>query len=121
MQCLIFLFPDTQDGLAVPKARRWEGRPQLSQNHQRSHGYVQDRVQSKNSIYTSRLDLSTLRSKVMNSQFRTLCDFVRDVNKIFNNCRQFNPINSTLSQCANVVDTCFRQLLEQLMIKDEHA
>ncbi|CAF3485278.1 unnamed protein product, partial [Rotaria sp. Silwood2] len=62
--------------------------------------------------------LTTLKTKVMNSKFKTICDYIRDVNKIFNNCRQFNPINSTFSQCANVVDNYFRQLLENLMIKD---
>ena len=56
----------------------------------------------------------------MNSKFKTICDYIRDVNKIFNNCRQFNPINSTCSLCANVVDTYFRQLLENLMIKDDN-
>jgi hypothetical protein len=55
----------------------------------------------------------------MNSKFETICDYIRDVNKIFNNCRQFNPINSTFSQCANVVDNYFRSLLENLMIKDD--
>ncbi len=65
-------------------------------------------------------DLTTLKTKVMNSKFQTICDYIRDVNKIFNNCRQFNPTNSTLSQCANVVDTYFRSLLENLMIKDDN-
>ena len=60
-------------------------------------------------------DLATLKTKVMSSKFKTVCDFIRDVNKIFNNCRQYNPINSTFSLCANVVDTYFRQLLENLM------
>jgi hypothetical protein len=53
----------------------------------------------------------------MNSKFTTICDCIRDVNKIFNNCRLFNPTNSTFSQCANVVDTYFRQLLENMMMK----
>ncbi|CAF1526641.1 unnamed protein product [Rotaria sordida] len=66
------------------------------------------------------MDLTTLKTKVMNSKFNTICDYIRDVNKIFNNCRQFNSINSTFSQCANVVDTYFRQLLENLMIKDDN-
>ncbi len=56
----------------------------------------------------------------MNSKFKTICDYIRDVNKIFNNCRQFNPINSTFALCANVVDNYFRQLLENLMIKDDN-
>jgi len=63
------------------------------------------------------LDLTTLKTKLLNSKFDTVCDYVRDVNKIFNNCRQFNPIHSTLSQCANVVDNTFRSLLEDLMMK----
>lgn len=66
------------------------------------------------------LDLTTLKTKVLNNKFRTICDFIRDVNKIFNNCRQFNPIDSAFSQCANVVDNCFRQLLENLMVRDQH-
>jgi histone acetyltransferase len=66
------------------------------------------------------LDLTTLKTKVLNSKFHTICDYIRDVNKIFNNCRLFNPITSTCAQCANVVDTYFRQLLENLMIKDDN-
>ncbi|CAF3539240.1 unnamed protein product [Rotaria sp. Silwood1] len=66
------------------------------------------------------MDLTTLKTKVMNSKLKTVCDYIRDVNKIFNNCRQFNSINSTFSQCANVVDNYFRQLLENLMIKDDN-
>jgi len=65
-------------------------------------------------------DLTTLKTKLMNSKFKTICDYIRDVNKIFNNCRQFNPINSTFALCANVVDNYFRQLLENLMIKDDN-
>ncbi|CAF3929520.1 unnamed protein product [Adineta steineri] len=65
------------------------------------------------------MDLTTLKTKVMNSKFKTICDYIRDVNKIFNNCRLFNPINSTFSLCANVVDNYFRQLLENLMIKND--
>ena len=65
------------------------------------------------------VDLTTLKSKVLSNKFRTICDFIRDVNKIFNNCRQFNAIDSTFSQCANVVDHRFRQLLENLMVKDQ--
>ncbi|CAF1653101.1 unnamed protein product, partial [Adineta ricciae] len=65
------------------------------------------------------MDLTTLKSKVMNSKLKTICDYIRDVNKIFNNCRLFNPINSTLYLCANVVDNYFRQLLENMMTKDD--
>jgi len=65
-------------------------------------------------------DLTTLKTKVLSNKFKTICDFIRDVNKIFNNCRQFNAIDSTFSQCANVVDNCFRQLLENLMVKEQN-
>ncbi|UJR09016.1 hypothetical protein I4U23_013265 [Adineta vaga] len=65
------------------------------------------------------MDLSTLKSKIMNSKFKTICDYIRDVNKIFNNCRLFNPMNSTLYLCANVLDNYFRQLLENFMTKDD--
>ena len=74
------------------------------------------RIEGLSFVY---LDLTTLKSKVLNNKFRTICDFIRDVNKIFNNCRQFNAIDSTFSQCANVVDHRFRQLLENLMVKDQ--
>ena len=66
------------------------------------------------------LDLTTLKTKVLSNKFKTICDFIRDVNKIFNNCRQFNAIDSTFSQCANVVDNFFRQLLENLMVKEQN-
>ncbi|UJR37197.1 hypothetical protein I4U23_029905 [Adineta vaga] len=66
------------------------------------------------------MDLTTLKTKVLSNKFKTICDFIRDVNKIFNNCRQFNAIDSTFSQCANVVDNFFRQLLENLMVKEQN-
>ncbi|CAF0881221.1 unnamed protein product [Adineta steineri] len=66
------------------------------------------------------MDLTTLKTKVLSNKFKTICDFIRDVNKIFNNCRQFNAIDSTFSQCANVVDNYFRQLLENLMVKEQN-
>lgn len=69
-------------------------------------------------LLSSGSDLTTLKTKVLSNKFKTICDFIRDVNKIFNNCRQFNAIDSTFSQCANVVDNHFRQLLENLMMKD---
>ncbi|CAF5037589.1 unnamed protein product, partial [Rotaria magnacalcarata] len=77
-------------------------------------------VPNYHTIIKEPMDLTTLKSKVMNSKFKTICDYIRDVNKIFNNCRQFNPMNSTFSQCANVVDNYFRQLLENLMIKGDN-
>ena len=36
------------------------------------------------------LDLSTLSSCVENDEYKTLDEFVNDVNKIFNNCRMYN-------------------------------
>jgi len=66
------------------------------------------------------MDLTTLKTKVLSNKFKTICDFIRDVNKIFNNFRQFNAINSTFSQCANVVDNYFRQLLENLMVREQN-
>ncbi|CAF2124528.1 unnamed protein product, partial [Rotaria magnacalcarata] len=72
-------------------------------------------VPNYHKIIKDPMDFTTLKTKVLNNKFRTICDFIRDVNKIFNNCRQFNPIDSAFSQCANVVDNCFRQLLENLM------
>jgi histone acetyltransferase len=65
-------------------------------------------------------DLTTLKTKILSNKFKTICDFIRDVNKIFNNCRQFNAIDSTFSQCANVVDNYFRHLLENLMVKEQN-
>lgn len=73
----------------------------------------------RNSVYLFLADLTTLKNKVLSQKFKTICDFIRDVNKIFNNCRQFNAIDSTFSQCANVVDNFFRQLLENFMMKDQ--
>jgi hypothetical protein len=65
--------------------------------------------------------LSTLTSSSNTSVKLVIkSEHIRDVNKIFNNCRLFNPITSTCAQCANVVDTYFRQLLENLMIKDDN-
>lgn len=57
-------------------------------------------------------DLNTVEEKLKTGQYRRLGDFVKDVMKIFDNCRYYNPSDSSFYQCAEVLETFFVQKLK---------
>lgn len=59
------------------------------------------------------MDLTTLATKLKMHQYKTLGEFVKDVNKIFNNCRYYNPSDSPFFQCAEVLEAFFVQKLKE--------
>ncbi len=63
------------------------------------------------------VDLSTVEKKLLGGQYTLLVDFVKDVTKIFNNCRTYNPSDSPFYQCAEVVETMFTKKCKALKEK----
>lgn len=57
-------------------------------------------------------DLAIVESRVISKMYTRLSDFVRDVTKIFDNCRLYNPTDSPFYQCAEVLETYFVQKLK---------
>lgn len=58
------------------------------------------------------MDLSIVELRVVNKFYATLSDYVKDVTKIFDNCRLYNPTDSPFYQCAEVLETFFVQKLK---------
>ena len=66
-------------------------------------------------------DLSTVEVNLDNRVYRRLSDFIKDVTKIFNNCRLYNPVDTPFFQCAEVVETFFAQRMKSLKDKLLHT
>jgi nucleosome-remodeling factor subunit BPTF len=62
-----------------------------------------------------------LEKKLLNREFATLGDFTKDVTRIFDNCRYYNPNDSPFFQCAEVLETHFVQKLKTLKEKIMHS
>ena len=67
------------------------------------------------------LDLTTVEANLDNRVYRRLSDFIKDVTKIFNNCRLYNPPDTPFFQCAEVVETFFAQRMKALKDKLLHT
>ena len=63
------------------------------------------------------LDLATVEKKLMKGSYPLLGDYIKDVTKIFDNCRYYNPIDSPFYKCAEVLETLFVQKLKALKDK----
>ena len=57
-----------------------------------------------------------MEKKLAAGHYSYLGDFVKDVTKIFDNCRYYNPNDSPFYQCAEVLETFFVQKLK--VVKD---
>lgn len=64
------------------------------------------------SLTISFLDLNTLEQNVENDVYATMDDFVRDTQKIFDNCRMYNAESTNYARCANQLEKYFRERLK---------
>lgn len=71
-------------------------------------------ITNKMQFLLSPTDLQTLESNVIERKYLRLCDFVKDVTKVFDNCRLYNPADTPFYQCAEVLETFFVQRLKTL-------
>ena len=53
-----------------------------------------------------------MSDKLRHRKYRTITDFVADVSRIFDNCRYYNPIDSSFYRCAEVLEKFFVQKLK---------
>ncbi|KAJ3344246.1 histone acetyltransferase [Gonapodya sp. JEL0774] len=59
------------------------------------------------------MDLRTLGTKVDEGAYETMEEFARDVQKIFDNCRQYNEPATPYVKCANALERYFLQRFKQ--------
>ncbi|XP_063816886.1 nucleosome-remodeling factor subunit BPTF isoform X2 [Pseudophryne corroboree] len=58
------------------------------------------------------MDLSTMEERIRTRYYKKLTEFVADMTKIFDNCRYYNPSESTFCQSAEILETFFVQKLK---------
>ena len=68
-------------------------------------------------FFFSVADLNTVEQKLSTNDYVKLGDFIKDITKVFDNCRYYNPSDSPFYQCAEVVETLFVQKLKALKEK----
>ncbi|TFY71826.1 hypothetical protein EVG20_g1175 [Dentipellis fragilis] len=57
----------------------------------------------------SPMDFGTMSNKLNANSYATMEEFVKDVEQIFINCRQFNPPTTYPCQCADAVERAFKK------------
>ncbi|KAJ4485637.1 hypothetical protein J3R30DRAFT_3440949 [Lentinula aciculospora] len=55
------------------------------------------------------MDLGTISAKLGREEYSSMEDFSKDVELVFNNCRQFNPPRTFPVICADVVEAAFKK------------
>lgn len=64
-------------------------------------------------------DLTTLDQNVETDVYQTMDDFIRDVQKIFDNCRVYNAEATNYARCANRLERYFKERLRVWTNGDE--
>ncbi|KAK7079315.1 hypothetical protein SK128_021119 [Halocaridina rubra] len=60
------------------------------------------------------MDLKTVESRVETKSYQRLAQFIGDVMLVFDNCRLYNPPNSSFCSCAATLESFFCQKLKSL-------
>ncbi|KAJ3895800.1 hypothetical protein GG344DRAFT_72802 [Lentinula edodes] len=55
------------------------------------------------------MDLGTISTKLGQGEYSSMESFRKDVELVFNNCRQFNPPGTFPVNCADIVETAFKK------------
>uniref|UniRef100_A0A2S2Q1D7 Nucleosome-remodeling factor subunit n=1 Tax=Sipha flava TaxID=143950 RepID=A0A2S2Q1D7_9HEMI len=63
------------------------------------------------------MDLNCIGKNVANKMYKTLTDFIRDMIKVFDNCRYYNPRESQFYKCAEILEQFFVAKLKNLRDK----
>jgi nucleosome-remodeling factor subunit BPTF len=66
------------------------------------------------SVIKEPMDLQTIQSKIDYRQYSCTNDFVKDVTKMFDNCRYYNAPNTPFYRCAEVLEIYFVERLKSL-------
>ena len=59
------------------------------------------------------MDLGTVKKNLFNGDYKTMQDFMNDINLIWQNCRTYNIPGSDIVKMANHCDKRFRQLVDK--------
>lgn len=62
-------------------------------------------------VITEPMDLTQLDENVESDKYRTMDEFKRDVQKIFDNCRAYNAESTNYTRCANRLERYFKERL----------
>ncbi|KAI9319673.1 Bromodomain-containing protein [Dichotomocladium elegans] len=71
-----------------------------------------DEVTDYYDIIKDPMDLTTLEMNVENDKYMTMDDFVKDAQKIFDNCRLYNAESTNYARCANRLEEYFNERLQ---------
>ncbi|XP_071513894.1 nucleosome-remodeling factor subunit NURF301 [Panulirus ornatus] len=63
------------------------------------------------------MDLKTVESRVEEKSYQRLAQFIGDVMLVFDNCRLYNPPNSSFCSCAGTLESFFCQKLKSLKLR----
>ena len=84
---------------------------QSMKNHSSAWPFLQpvkkSEVPNYYDVIKSPMDLKTLGDHVKGKQYSTKTSFIEDAQKIFDNCRLFNPSDSDYYKCANTLEKFF--------------
>jgi nucleosome-remodeling factor subunit BPTF len=56
--------------------------------------------------------LQKIENKIDTQKYRNLSEFIADVTKIFDNCRYYNPKDSSFYRCAESLEANFVQKIK---------
>lgn len=62
-------------------------------------------------------DLNCIGKNVTEKKYKNLTEFIRDMIKIFDNCRYYNPRESQFYKCAEILEQFFVSKLKNLRDK----
>jgi len=63
------------------------------------------------------IDLQTIASRIDYRQYACFDDFVKDITKMFDNCRYYNAPNTPFYRCADQLEAFFVEKLKSLKSK----
>jgi len=67
--------------------------------------------------YLFLLDLNSIGKNVTDKTYKNLTEFIRDMIKVFDNCRYYNPRESQFYKCAEILEQFFVSKLKNLRDK----
>ncbi|KAI9483024.1 MAG: hypothetical protein EXX96DRAFT_477298 [Benjaminiella poitrasii] len=70
-----------------------------------------DEVADYYEVIAEPMDLNTLEENVESDAYQTMDEFIRDVQKIFDNCRFYNAEGTNYARCANRLERYFNERL----------
>ena len=74
-------------------------------------------IQNTNAI----ADLTLLDENVETDVYQTMDQFIRDVQKVFDNCRVYNAESTNYARCANRLERYFKERLRVWTNGDEQS